>query len=444
MTTLLASGGGTDTNDRASLRPSAQHVVNALLFVVPAAGGSEGWRRNVVLQVRNVMTRSLISTDRLATLADAISLMSSWRVGSVVVTVEGRPIGLVDEADLARAVMLEGAPLDAPLYVAASRTPLRISPDARVQDALDLCRRQGARHVLVDDDGSVVGLVSVTDLLPPALDTDGVDLFSMAVSSAQRAAIVGEATIAGDAATPDPLPAPWPVSEATAYVAAAWPGTVDNTRDVEEVGNALVEILPVVVGAAPGSATGRRPLHGGDGPTALLAAVTGSVAPYRVGAFAEMLDVLSAPVHDASAAAVSLAAGCGVGPDVSLPQALLLLDGSTQLGGLVQARRAGESAAGDIRVTDQRVGRLRAVLAALRSHSSSVIDLREPAHADLAWYVAALLDALEVPLGFEAPLIACARSRGWADLHRVEATRLVAPADAEAASGATVPVTTST
>jgi CBS domain-containing protein len=55
---------------------------------------------------------------------------------------------------------------DPPVETRMSEHPVVVAPSATAQEALDLCRSKGFRHLPVVHDGWLVGMVSDRDLLP--------------------------------------------------------------------------------------------------------------------------------------------------------------------------------------------------------------------------------------------------------------------------------------
>ena len=98
---------------------------------------------------------------------DAVRRMVDFNVGSLLVTDEGRDIGIVTERDYLRRVTLEGRDeretpvreiISSPLVVATRQTT--------VTECMALMTDRRIRHVpVVGDDGEVVGLVSIGDLV---------------------------------------------------------------------------------------------------------------------------------------------------------------------------------------------------------------------------------------------------------------------------------------
>ncbi|MFZ8809915.1 MAG: CBS domain-containing protein [Pyrobaculum sp.] len=102
-----------------------------------------------------------------ATLLEAVKLMADHNVGLLpVVDDEGRPLAVISERDVIRA-LAAGASLDDPALAAARREPLiTVTPDVDVHEALVKMRRGGVRHLLVvDKEGRLVGVVSIRDFM---------------------------------------------------------------------------------------------------------------------------------------------------------------------------------------------------------------------------------------------------------------------------------------
>jgi len=105
------------------------------------------------------------------TLVEAAAAMESSDLGSLAV-VEGMDlIGLVTERDIRRAVA-KGTDLDTPVSTLMSDEPDTFDPDLDVWDAAAWIAEADYRHLpVVGDDGSLLGVVSIRDLLKALVDT---------------------------------------------------------------------------------------------------------------------------------------------------------------------------------------------------------------------------------------------------------------------------------
>ena len=105
------------------------------------------------------------------TLLEAAEAMEQSDLGSLAV-VEGMTLlGLVTERDIRRAVA-RGTDLETPVSQVMSGDPDTFDPDLDVWDAASWIVESGYRHLpVVDDDGSLLGVVSIRDLLKGLVDT---------------------------------------------------------------------------------------------------------------------------------------------------------------------------------------------------------------------------------------------------------------------------------
>ncbi|HLQ62737.1 MAG TPA: CBS domain-containing protein [Candidatus Acidoferrales bacterium] len=114
--------------------------------------------------VGEVMSRELVILPPTATVGDAVSEMHRRQVGSILVLRDGQLAGIFTERDVVRALSLDaGAPRQA-LSDWMTHNPQTISPDAPVDDALDLMLERGFRHLPVTQGRELVGMVSMRDL----------------------------------------------------------------------------------------------------------------------------------------------------------------------------------------------------------------------------------------------------------------------------------------
>jgi CBS domain-containing protein len=107
----------------------------------------------------------LVTIDREETIRRASQLMRDHKIGCLLVT-KGDVVGVVTETDLTRRVMAEGMnPEQTPVGRVMTTPILKVGTEATLLDANDLMAQRGVRHLGVERDGRLVGLVSVRDLL---------------------------------------------------------------------------------------------------------------------------------------------------------------------------------------------------------------------------------------------------------------------------------------
>ncbi len=120
--------------------------------------------------IRKHVTREVVSIDAGAPIRDAARLMSDRKIGSVGVKEDGRMTGLVTERDLVVAVLAQGASAGAPVREAMRTGIPRVREDASEAECAAIMRDHVTRHLLVEERGQVIGIVSMRDLIQLMLD----------------------------------------------------------------------------------------------------------------------------------------------------------------------------------------------------------------------------------------------------------------------------------
>src|SRR5262249_44372238 len=101
-----------------------------------------------------------------ATVFEALTLMADRDIGAVLVVSGGVLVGILSERDYARKVILHGrSSKDTLAGEVMSTVEVMIRPDQSVEEGMKLMTQNRVRHLPVLDDGQLVGLVSIGDLV---------------------------------------------------------------------------------------------------------------------------------------------------------------------------------------------------------------------------------------------------------------------------------------
>lgn len=105
-----------------------------------------------------------ISPD--ATVFDAIEMMANKNVGALLVTEGGRLVGIISERDYTRKVALKGkSSKQIAVREILSGAVIDVTPQHTVEDCMRLMTDHRIRHLPVLEDGKLVGVVSIGDLV---------------------------------------------------------------------------------------------------------------------------------------------------------------------------------------------------------------------------------------------------------------------------------------
>jgi len=118
----------------------------------------------VTVRVADVMQAPLVTVAPDATIADAAALLVAEEIGSLVVTDDEEPIGILTEADVVR-LFAEGEDRTTPVSEVMSAPVLTIDEDETVEAAATKMREADVPKLPVcDDEGCSAGVITTTDL----------------------------------------------------------------------------------------------------------------------------------------------------------------------------------------------------------------------------------------------------------------------------------------
>jgi CBS domain-containing protein len=120
--------------------------------------------------IRKHVTRDVVTLEAGAPIRDAARMMADRKIGSVAVREDGKVVGLVTERDLVLTVLARAGNANQPVREAMRPGIPRISADATETECAALMRDHTTRHLLVEDKGQVVGVVSMRDVIQLMLD----------------------------------------------------------------------------------------------------------------------------------------------------------------------------------------------------------------------------------------------------------------------------------
>lgn len=110
--------------------------------------------------------RQVFTTRKGVTVQDAVRQMISVRVGALVVVDDRRPVGMFTERDVLRRIVDEDRdPAITRVVEVMTPDPVTIEGSLSVEEAMGLMTERRFRHLPVVEDGLLVGLVSIGDLM---------------------------------------------------------------------------------------------------------------------------------------------------------------------------------------------------------------------------------------------------------------------------------------
>ena len=106
------------------------------------------------------------TTTPAASVFDAVKMMAEKGIGALVVVEGGSVVGIITERDYARKiVLLARASKDTPVRDIMTAPVMHAQPNQSSEDCMALMTEKRLRHLPVMDNGKLVGLISIGDLV---------------------------------------------------------------------------------------------------------------------------------------------------------------------------------------------------------------------------------------------------------------------------------------
>ncbi|MDR6936829.1 MULTISPECIES: CBS domain-containing protein [unclassified Luteibacter] len=119
-----------------------------------------------VKHLLEIKGRAVFSVAEDATVFEAIQLMAEKNVGALAVKKGDQLVGIVSERDYARKVILKDrSSRETRVAEIMTASVVSVALDATVDECMRLCTDGRLRHLPVLDDGTLVGMVSIGDLV---------------------------------------------------------------------------------------------------------------------------------------------------------------------------------------------------------------------------------------------------------------------------------------
>jgi CBS domain-containing protein len=121
---------------------------------------------NRLAEILDEKGHDVLKIDADASVLEAIKRMVEANVGSLLVTDRGEIAGIVTERDYLRRAALEGRPDQQTTVREIMTSPLVVAtPDTPIDECMAIMTDRRIRHVPVVENGEVVGLVSIGDIV---------------------------------------------------------------------------------------------------------------------------------------------------------------------------------------------------------------------------------------------------------------------------------------
>lgn len=127
-----------------------------------------------MLRVKHLLARKgqdIWSVEAEVPVLAAIQIMADRHVGALPVLRDGQLVGVVSERDYARKVILLGrSSAETEVWQIMSSPVVTVGPDDEVRHCMQLMTERRIRHLPVVEDGALVGVISIGDVVRAVVD----------------------------------------------------------------------------------------------------------------------------------------------------------------------------------------------------------------------------------------------------------------------------------
>ena len=119
-----------------------------------------------VAELLRIKPARVVSVSPTQSVLEAIKVLAAEDIGAAIVMTGDRLAGIFSERDYTRKVILKGRSSDS-TRVEEIMTPhvIVVTPRTRTRECMQLMSEKGIRHLPVVDDGRVIGMVSIRDIV---------------------------------------------------------------------------------------------------------------------------------------------------------------------------------------------------------------------------------------------------------------------------------------
>lgn len=116
------------------------------------------------MKIKDIMV-PIKKTSVDSTVTDAAKIMDVKNIGSLFIEEDGKVIGIITEGDVLRKIVAQGKDPSTTLVKDIMSSPLiTIEPEKSIEEANELMAQHKIRRLPVDNNGEIVGIVSMTDI----------------------------------------------------------------------------------------------------------------------------------------------------------------------------------------------------------------------------------------------------------------------------------------
>lgn len=117
------------------------------------------------IKIEDVMVKEVITIDEKSIVKEAADIMNRFEIGCLIVTKNGKAVGILTERDLLKRVVSPArSPRRTKVETVMSKPLIVVEPDMELEEAAKLMFKLKIKKLPVVESGRLMGLVTLTDL----------------------------------------------------------------------------------------------------------------------------------------------------------------------------------------------------------------------------------------------------------------------------------------
>jgi CBS domain-containing protein len=142
------------------------NFLNAIGTFVPGQVPGEATMTTATQILKSKSDKTIYTTTPTASVFDAVKLMAEKSIGALVVMDGEAIVGLVTERDYARKIVLMArSSKETPVRDIMTSSVMCVRPERTSEECMALMTEHRVRHLPVMDNGKLIGLISIGDLV---------------------------------------------------------------------------------------------------------------------------------------------------------------------------------------------------------------------------------------------------------------------------------------
>ncbi len=118
-----------------------------------------------MLLVRQIMNRNVVVASSDITIKEAAKIMAEAKIGSLVIVEDDKPIGIITNTDITKAIAKGIEPNLTLVREVMSKPVVTIGPEKSLEDAVNLMLEKKIKRLVVVEDEKVIGIITASDIM---------------------------------------------------------------------------------------------------------------------------------------------------------------------------------------------------------------------------------------------------------------------------------------